>query len=209
MKLIRWVNNGSPTYGAVVGDTVHTLHGDPFGKVSVGPAVCTLRETRLLPPVQPTKVVGVAIYEVDLAGKEQRCLRAMAEVERNMDRSARALSAARASSAVLREAFRETSQRIATATDPGMLRNSGRMLDELYQRRSQYDLAKAIGIVEGIRTEWRNHRERLASQVQAAVTRKERAEIAGMLKRSGAREIEETDQTASGRLVGHCIEARF
>jgi len=153
--------------------------------------------------------IDFLLHEVDLAGKEQRCLRAMAEVERNMDRSARALSAARASSAVLREAFRETSQRIATATDPGMLRNSGRMLDELYQRRSQYDLAKAIGIVEGIRTEWRNHRERLVSQVQAAVTCKERAEIAGMLKRLGAREIEESDQTASGRLVGHCIEARF
>lgn len=158
---------------------------------------------------QAIEEIDFLLHEVDLAGKEQRCLRAVAEVERNMDRSASALGAARESAVAFHEALQETSQRIANATDPGMLRNSGKMLDELYQRRGQYDLAKAIGIVEGIRTEWRNHRERLASQVAAAVTRRERAELAGMLKRSGAREVNESDQMVSGGLIGHCIEARF
>ena len=153
--------------------------------------------------------IDFLLHEVDLAGKGQGCLRAMAQVERVMNRSAGALCAARESCAVLRHALQQTTQRIATAVDPAMLRNSVRMLDELYRRRGQYDLARAIGIVEGIRTEWRNHRERLDSQVEAAVTRQERAGIAGMLKRSGAREIEEADQTACGRLLAHRIEARF
>ena len=83
------------------------------------------------------------------------------------------------------------------------------MLDDLYQRRGQYDLAQLIGIVEGIRTEWRLHRGRLAAQVEAAVTRDQRAELASRLRRSGATEVEESEQMASGALIGHCIEASF
>lgn len=147
--------------------------------------------------------------EVDLASKAQRCLRAVAEIERKMDRSASAQSAACESLDAFQKALQQTSRRIATAADPGMLRNSGKMLDELYQRRSQYDVAQAIGIAEGIRTEWRNHRGRLVAQVEAAVTRKERAELAGRLKRSGAIEVRESDQMVPGSLIGHCIEANF
>lgn len=153
--------------------------------------------------------IDFLLHEVDLAGKAQRCLRAAAEVERKMNRSASALRAARDSSGAFKEALQETSRRIATAVDPGVLRNSGKMLDELYQRRHQCDLARAIGIAEGIRTEWRHHRGRLAAQVAAAVTRRDRAELAGRLRRSGAREVRESDQMACGGLIGHCIEARF
>ena len=49
----------------------------------------------------------------------------------------------------------------------------------------------------------------LSAQIAAAVTRKQRAELAGRLKRSGAREVKESDQMVSGGLIGHCIEARF
>ena len=153
--------------------------------------------------------IDFLLHEVDLAGKAQRCLRDVAEIERKLNRSASALSAARESSEAYQQALQETRQRIATAAEPGVLRNSGKMLDELYQRRSQYDLAQALGIAEGIRTEWRNHRARLAAQIAAAVTREERAELAGRLKGSGANEVSESDQLASGRLIGHCIEAIF
>ena len=153
--------------------------------------------------------IDFLLREVDLAGKAQRCLRAVAEIERKMDRSPSVQSAARESWDAFQKALQQTSERIATAVDPGMLRNSGRMLDELYRRRSQYDLAQAIGIAEGIRTEWRNHRGRLVAQIAAAVTRDERAELAGRLKISGAREVRESDQMDPGGLIGHCIEASF
>ena len=149
------------------------------------------------------------LHEVDLAGKAQHCLRAVAEIERRMDRSASALRAARESSDAFQKALQETGQRVAAAAEPGVLRNSGKMLDELYRRRSRYDLARAIGIAEGIRTEWRNHRGRLTAQIAAAVTRKERAELAGRLRRSGASEVRESDQLVSAGLIGHCIEASF
>lgn len=153
--------------------------------------------------------VDFLLHEVDLAGNAQRCLRAVAEIERKMNRSSSTLCASRESSDAFQMALQETSQHIAGAADPGMLRNSGKMLDDLYQRRNQYDLAKTIGIAEGIRTEWRNHRARLVAQIEAAVTRDERAELAGKLRRSGAREVRETDLMVSGGLIGHCIEASF
>jgi len=153
--------------------------------------------------------IDFLLNEIDLAGKAQRCLRAVAEVERKMNRSAGALFAARESSSAFQKALQETSQRIATAADPGVLRNSGKMLDELYQRRHQCDVARTIGIAEGIRTELRDHRGRLVAQIAAAVTRKERAALAGKLKRAGASEVTESDQIVAGGLIGHCIEARF
>lgn len=153
--------------------------------------------------------VDFLLHEVDLAGKAQHCLRAVAAVERDMDRSARALRAARESSDAFQKALQATSQRIAAAVDPGMLRNSGAMLVSLYQRRRQQDLAQTIGTVEGIRIEWRNHRDRLIAQIEAAVTRKRRAELAGELQRLGARDLKESDQVGPAGLIGHCIEARF
>jgi ubiquinone/menaquinone biosynthesis C-methylase UbiE len=153
--------------------------------------------------------IDFLLHEADLAGKAQRCLRAVAEIERKMDRSAGAQCVASESREIFREALLETSQRIATASDPGVLRNSGKMLDDLYRRRGQYDLAQLIGIVEGIRTEWRLHRGRLAAQVEAAVTRDQRAELASRLRRSGATTVRESDQLGSRALIGHCIEASF
>lgn len=153
--------------------------------------------------------IDFLLHQADLAGKAQHCLRAAAAIERKMDRSASARCAASASRDAFHVALQETAQRMATAIDPSVLRNSGQMLDELYQRRGQYDLAQLIGVVEGIRIEWRNHRSRLAAQIAAAVTRDQRAEIAESLRRSGATRVEESDQKVSGSLIGHCIEAIF
>ena len=161
------------------------------------------RASRVVPEID------FLLHEVDLAGKAQRCLRAIAAIERNMDRSASAQCAARESSDAFQKALQETSQRTATAVDRGMLWDAGKMLTLLYHRRGQYDVAQAIGIVEEMRAEWRNHRGRLVAQIEAAVTRKERAEIADRLKSSGARQVKESDQMGSGGLIGHCIEASF
>ena len=153
--------------------------------------------------------IDFLLHEVDLAGKAQRCLRAVAAIERNLNRSASAQCAARESADAFQTALQETSRRAATAVDRTMLLDAGKMLTVVYQRRRQYDVAQAIGIVEEIRTEWRNHRGRLVAQVEAAVSRRERAELAARLKGSGASQVKELDQMGSGGLIGHCVEASF
>ena len=153
--------------------------------------------------------IDFLLHEVDLAGKAQNCLRAVAAIERSMSPSASAQSAARESLDAFEKALQATSRRMATAVDRAMLHDAGKMLTLLYQRRRQYDVAQAIGIVEEIRTEWRNHRGRLVAQIEAAVTRRQRSELAGRLERSGARQVRESDQIGSGGVIGHCIEASF
>ncbi len=153
--------------------------------------------------------IDFLLDEVDVAGKAQRCLRAVAAIERNSEHNAAAVDAARESSDALQTALQQVRHRVATAPHPGILRNSGEMLVELYRRRRQYDVAQAIGFVEEIRAEWRNHRGRLVSQIQAAVTREQRADLAHTLQRLGANEVIGWDQLAPYGLIGHCIEASF
>lgn len=153
--------------------------------------------------------IDFLLQELDLVGKAQRCLKACAALERSLLRSERAQAEAQQSFSDFQEALNKTSQLTATAADPAMLQDYSKMLVELYQRRIQYDTAQLIGMAEEIRTEWRNHRGRLIAQVKAAVTRKERGELADTLKSLGAREVSESDQMVPGELIGHCIEARF
>lgn len=126
-----------------------------------------------------------------------------------MPQAARPQCAAQESLDAFQAALQETSRRMATAVDRAMLQDAGKMLTVLYQRRSHYGVAQAIGIVEEIRAEWRNHRGRLVAQIEAAVTRKERSDLAGRLRSSGARQVKESDQMGAGGVVGHCIEASF
>ena len=166
-----------------------------------GPVV--QRSRRVIPEID------FLLHEIDLAGAAQRCLRAVAVVERQLDRSADAQAAARAGVTAFEEALRETARLAADAVDRAMLWDAGQMLTTIHQRRRQYDLAEAIGLVEQVRGEWRHHRARLVAQIDAAVTRVGRAELARMLKASGARQVGEADQTGPDGLMGHCIEAGF
>lgn len=61
MLLVRFIHNSTPTYGRLDGDSVDVLAGD----VLVGQAEPTgrrlrLRDLRILPPAQPTKIVAVS-----------------------------------------------------------------------------------------------------------------------------------------------------
>jgi 2-keto-4-pentenoate hydratase/2-oxohepta-3-ene-1,7-dioic acid hydratase in catechol pathway len=59
MKLIRFQLGDRVGYGLIEGETVKAVDGDPFGEHHVGAAVGRRDEVRLLPPVQPTKIVCV------------------------------------------------------------------------------------------------------------------------------------------------------
>lgn len=72
MKLVRYLSGGEAYYGAVVGDGVRRITGDPFGKYTVAPTNQHISQVKLLPPVIPSKIVGIALnYRSHLAGRPE------------------------------------------------------------------------------------------------------------------------------------------
>ena len=65
MKILRYDSGSGPSYG-VLGDggEVRALQGSPFGDNSVGEAVGDVGGLDLLPPIEPTKVIGVGLNYV-------------------------------------------------------------------------------------------------------------------------------------------------
>jgi len=153
--------------------------------------------------------IDLLLHGADLAGKALACLRSIAAVERRMDRSVEALAASQADTDAFAAALRQVARLIPEAADADLLRNAGKMLVGIFEGRRGQDLARSIGWVEGIRTEWRNHRARLAAQIDAAVTREMRESLAERLRQLGANRVEHRDQSGAEGLLAHCIEARF
>lgn len=65
MKILRYDKGSGPGFG-VLGDggEVQALEGSPFGEFGVGDAVGDVDSLDLLPPIEPTKVIGVGLNYV-------------------------------------------------------------------------------------------------------------------------------------------------
>ena len=65
MKILRYDAGSGPRFG-VLGDggEVRSLEGSPFGEHGVGAAVGDVNDLDLLPPIEPTKVIGVGLNYV-------------------------------------------------------------------------------------------------------------------------------------------------
>lgn len=61
MKLLRFLADGRPHYGAVEQRQVRELTGDPFGQIRLGPQSFLLDDITLLPPCAPSKIVAVGV----------------------------------------------------------------------------------------------------------------------------------------------------
>ena len=62
MKIVRYEANGAATYGALQDDgSIREFIGSPFEDFSVGDAVADFGNVRVLPPVEPRKVIGVGL----------------------------------------------------------------------------------------------------------------------------------------------------
>jgi 2-keto-4-pentenoate hydratase/2-oxohepta-3-ene-1,7-dioic acid hydratase in catechol pathway len=61
MKIVRYLDSGSPVLGCVSDESVFRLEGDPFDRPKRGPAKGPLSSIKLLAPCQPHKVVAVGI----------------------------------------------------------------------------------------------------------------------------------------------------
>jgi len=153
--------------------------------------------------------VDFLLDEIDLAGVAQRCFQAVPAVERNRSASADERLLARQSLAAFDAASKRTAERIKTAADPATLCNSAATLIDAYERRGHFEVRQLVAIAERVKIEDQAHRGRLQALVKAAVTRPQRADIAGQLRRAGARRVEESDLMVEGSLIGHVVEAGF
>jgi len=62
MKYVRFSNNSSNArYGVLKGDTIKEIEGDIFGKHAVTDKTYIRNEVKILPPCEPTKIVGVGL----------------------------------------------------------------------------------------------------------------------------------------------------
>lgn len=62
MKIIRYEADGQTAYGILENDdSIQQLVGSPFEDFSVGDRVASLADVRVLPPVEPNKIIGVGL----------------------------------------------------------------------------------------------------------------------------------------------------
>ena len=65
MKILRYDAGSGPSFGVLgEGGEVRALEGSPFGEYSAGAAVGDIDDLDLLPPIEPTKVIGVGLNYV-------------------------------------------------------------------------------------------------------------------------------------------------
>lgn len=61
MRYCRFEHDGQPVYGAIDGNTVRRLSGDPFGDHEPAGSAIAMDSVRLLAPVVPRKVLAAAV----------------------------------------------------------------------------------------------------------------------------------------------------
>lgn len=65
MKILRYETIDGPRFGALEnGGGIRVLEGSPFGEIKLGKEVASIDDVRLLPPIEPTKVIGVGLNYV-------------------------------------------------------------------------------------------------------------------------------------------------
>ena len=67
MRIVRFATKGGAKYGVVREGRVHEVQGDICGKYTVAKSGAPLGRLRLLPPCEPTKIVGVGLNYRDHA----------------------------------------------------------------------------------------------------------------------------------------------
>ena len=69
MKFVRYGSGQKITYGALIGQDIHSLEAAPWDSPRLGPAVATLDAVDLLAPCQPSKIVAVGRNYADHAAE--------------------------------------------------------------------------------------------------------------------------------------------
>jgi SAM-dependent methyltransferase len=142
--------------------------------------------------------------EIDLPGHATRCFEAVLAVERGGGDSA----FADAQFTAFQTALERTARHVPDAADRSMLKNSGAVLLDTFQRRSHFDLEQLLAKAEQIRSEIAAHRGRLGALVRAARSAKEADAMAERLNALGGVAASRPLEGPQG-LIGHVVAARF
>ncbi len=67
MKFVRFLKHGRPVYGLVEGASAIEIDGTPFGEYSVKKTEYGLSNLKILPPCEPSKIIGIALNYRDHA----------------------------------------------------------------------------------------------------------------------------------------------
>lgn len=65
MQIVRYQQGDRAEWGLLDGDTVHAAQGDPYSGLTAGSAVGALGDVKLLPPVEPSKIIAVGLNYLD------------------------------------------------------------------------------------------------------------------------------------------------
>lgn len=144
------------------------------------------------------------LEEIDLPGHAARCFEAVCAVEREGGDVALADSRF----AAFQEALMRTAQHVPRASDRTMVKNSGAVLLDSFQRRGQFGLGDLLAMVGQVRTEIEAHRGRLQALVDSALDAKSAAALADRLGALGGVAASRPLDGEAG-LIGHVIAARF
>src|SRR5262245_40672594 len=61
MKIVRYLNSGSHSWGCVLDQVVFALNGDPLNKPTAGARVGSIESVKLLAPCRPGKIIALGI----------------------------------------------------------------------------------------------------------------------------------------------------
>ena len=144
------------------------------------------------------------VGELDLPGHAARCFEAVVAVERGGADAALADS----SFTAFQDALVRAAGHVPRAADRTMVRNTGAVLLDTFQRRGHFDLGQLLHKVEEVRAEIAAHRGRLAALVESALDAKAATALADRLGALGGVAASRPLDSAAG-LIGHVIAARF
>lgn len=144
------------------------------------------------------------LEEIDLPGHAARCFEAVCAAERDAGDTTLADS----SVAAFQAALVRTAQHVPQASDRTMVRNTGAVLLDSFQRRGQFGLGDLLAKVEQVRSEITAHRGRLQALIDSALDAKAAAVLADRLGALGGVAASRPLDGEAG-LIGHVIAARF
>lgn len=144
------------------------------------------------------------LQEIDLPGHAARCFEAVCAVERAGGDAAMADR----SFADFQAALVRAAGHVPKAADRTMVRNTGAVLLDCFQRRGQFGLDDLLGKVEQVRSEIAAHRGRLLALVESALDARAAAALADRLCALGGVAASRPLDGEAG-LIGHVVAARF
>lgn len=145
---------------------------------------------------------------IDLPGAARNCFERVSSAERDAHPNEEARHRADESFATFQTALEHTARHIPHASDRVMVKNSGAVLLDTFQRRTRLSLDQLLAKAGEVEAEISAHRGRLQALVEAAVNAKAAEGLADRLSALGG--VAASRPLAhQGGLIGYVVAARF